>query len=75
MAIISIYCPVVGAQISRMTDFEGVATRIICAEYETSSGSCRLKKASTTGGPLEQLLQRVSQGTLSNRSTLCHLRT
>jgi hypothetical protein len=48
--------------------------RIICAEYEESSGTCRLKKTALEGGPLAELLERMSEDTLNTRSTLCVLR-
>jgi hypothetical protein len=74
MGMNSIRCPVLGARITRVTDLEGVVTRIICAEYE-SDGSCRVKKSVREGGLLAQLLERVSEDTLDTRSTLCLLRT
>jgi hypothetical protein len=74
MAITHIRCPVLGAHITRVTDFEGNVTRIICAEYETS-GSCRLKKSAREGGPLSQLLERMVEKTLDSRSTACDFRS
>lgn len=74
MAMTSIRCPVLGAHVTRVTDFEGNVLRIICAEYEKSSGTCRLKKTAREGGPLAQLLERVSEETLDSRGTLCVLR-
>jgi hypothetical protein len=71
MAITSIRCPVLGAHMTRVTDLEGTVVRIICPEYEASSGSCRLKKAARERGPLGQLLERVSLDTLDTRSTQC----
>ena len=74
MAIMSTRCPVLGAQITRVTDFEGNVTKVICAEYESPTGTCRKKKMALGGGPLAQLLERMSGDTLSSRSTLCDLR-
>jgi hypothetical protein len=74
MAMNSIRCPVLGARITQVTDLEGIVTRIICPEYE-SDGTCRVKKSVREGGPLAQLLERVSEDTLDTRSTLCLLRT
>lgn len=74
MAMTSVRCSVLGAHVTCVTDFEGSVTRIICAEYDESTGSCRLKKAALAGGPLTQLLERISEGTLNTRSTLCMLR-
>ena len=74
MAMASVRCPVLGAHVTRVTDLEGTVTRIICAEYEESTGSCRLKKAALAGGPLAQLLERLSEESLNTHSTLCDLR-
>lgn len=74
MAMASIRCPVLGAHVTRVTDFEGNVVRTICAEYEEASGTCRLKKTALDGGPLAQLLERMSEDTLNTRSTLCVLR-
>lgn len=74
MAMTSIRCPVLGAHVTRVTDFEGNVIRIICREYEQSTGACRLKKAAFEGGPLAQLLERMSEETLNTRGTLCDLR-
>jgi hypothetical protein len=73
MAITSVRCPVLGANVSRVTDLEGEVTRIICAEYEEPAGICRLKKSVSAGGMLSQLLERVSEHTLDTRSTQCDL--
>ena len=74
MAFSSVRCPVLDAQVTRVTDFEGTVTRIICAEYDESSGNCRLKKTVLEGGPLAQLLERMAQDALDTRRTLCVLR-
>jgi hypothetical protein len=68
-------CPVLGAHITRLTDFEGDVTRIICAEYQESTGTCRLKRTALDGGPLAQLLERLSEGALNTRGTVCVMRT
>ncbi len=73
MAIASVRCPVLGANVTRVTDLEGEVTRIICAEYEEPGGICRLKKNVSEGGMLSQLLERVSEHTLDTRSTRCDL--
>jgi hypothetical protein len=73
MAIRSIHCPVLGAHVTQVTDLEGAITRIICTEYVASDGSCRLKTSAREGGPLGQLLERVSEETLDTRSPRCVL--
>jgi hypothetical protein len=74
MAMKSIHCPVLGAHVTQVTDFEGVVTRVICTEYEASDGTCRLKRTVREGGPLAQLLERVSEDSLDTRSTVCIMR-
>ena len=74
MAISSIRCPVLGANVAQIKDLEGDVIRVICAEYEASDGTCRLKKKSDReGGPLTQLFERMSEDTLDTRSTVCVL--
>jgi hypothetical protein len=72
MAITSVRCPVLAAHVTQVADLEGNVTRVICAEY-SSDGSCRLKKSTLKGGPLSQLLARVSEDALSTKSTRCVL--
>lgn len=71
MAMRSVYCPVLGAHVTQVTDLEGSVTRIICAEYDASDSSCRLKTSARENGPLAQLLERVSEDALDTRSTRC----
>jgi hypothetical protein len=73
MTIESIRCPVLGAHVTRVTDFEGNVSRVICAEYEQPE-TCRLKKTALEGGPLTQLLERAAEDTLSSRDTRCVLK-
>jgi hypothetical protein len=75
MAISSIRCPVLGARVTKVTDLEGTVTRVICPEYDASSRRCRLTMSIGEGGPLSQLLERVSENTLATRSTRCVLLT
>jgi hypothetical protein len=74
MPMTSVRCPVLGAHVTRLTDLEGSVTRIICAEYVESGGSCRVKTAALDGGPLARLLERMSEDALDTRSTLCVMR-
>ena len=73
MAFTSVRCPVLGAHVVCVTDLEGSITKIICAEYDEPTASCRLKKTALDGGPLAQLLERMSEDTLNTRSTRCAL--
>jgi hypothetical protein len=64
---------VLGAEVSRVMDLEGNVLRVICEEYG-EDGTCRLKTSALQGGPLTQLLERVSEHTLDARGTACSLR-
>jgi hypothetical protein len=75
MAISSIRCPVLSARVTKVTDLEGTVTRVICPEYDASNRTCRLTMSIREGGPLSQLLERVSEDTLDTRSTRCVLLT
>jgi hypothetical protein len=72
MAIKSIRCPVLQAEVTLVTDFEGHVTRVICPEFEPAD-RCRLKKAALDEGPLVQLIERTAEHTLSSHDTRCVL--
>jgi hypothetical protein len=74
MAIELIRCPVLGASVTRETDLEGMVMRVICTEFEPSTGNCRLKKSALEGGPLSRLIIRTSEGMLATRGEQCLLR-
>jgi len=73
MGINLVRCPVLGANITRVTDLEGETTKIICAEYDEPTRTCRLKAGAFQGGMLSQLLERVAEDTLDTRNTRCVL--
>jgi hypothetical protein len=73
MTMTSIRCPVLGADVACVTDLEGSVLRVICEEYG-DDGTCRLKTSALRGGPLAQLLERVSEHTLDTHGTACSLR-
>ena len=74
MAITSVTCPVAHTTVTRVTTFEGETTRVICPDYEEPSAICRLKMSAREGGPLAQLFDRLSEGTLDRRSMRCDRR-
>ena len=74
MAINSVRCHVLGANVTRVTDLEGAVTTIICPKYDDSKGVCRLKRDAFKGGPLSQLLARVYEDTLDSPTTRCEMR-
>ena len=61
MAITTIRCDVLGANVSRVTDLEGMVMRVICPEYQEPTGICRLRSEANKGGPLSRLLERVEE--------------
>ena len=73
MSTATVHCPVIGSNITRMTDFEGQPTKIICSEYQEPLGTCRLKRRAKEGGMLSQFLERVSEGTLDTKDVRCVL--
>ena len=73
MAIVQVRCPVSGADVPRLVDLEDRTIRIICAEYDEATRICRLKKRAHEGGPLSQLLERVTESTLATKNLRCEL--
>ena len=73
MAIKSVQCHVLQANVTVVTDLEGAISRVICPEYDAPFGICRLKQSAASGGPLSQLIERVSEETLNSRSTRCDI--
>jgi hypothetical protein len=73
MAIESEWCPVSHTTVTRVTTLEGEVTSVICPEFDPSSKACQLKKTAGLGGPLSQLLERVSEESLSRPDPRCHL--
>ncbi|HEY7288558.1 MAG TPA: hypothetical protein VH583_01890 [Vicinamibacterales bacterium] len=74
MATTTIRCPVAQRDIDCEADFEGMITRVFCTELDERTGICRLKRNALEGGPLTQLLERVSEHTLDSRGLTCGLR-
>ncbi|HET7698990.1 MAG TPA: hypothetical protein VFK57_24945 [Vicinamibacterales bacterium] len=74
MRIENVRCPVLGAHVTRVVDFEGLVDHVICPEYQRADGSCRLKRAAGSGGPLGRLLQRVGEDIAAEHVVTCSLR-
>ena len=73
MPVSLVRCEVLGADATRVTDLEGVVTHLVYPEYQQSTGACRRRMAQARGdGPLSQLLQRVTEGTIDRRGNQCH---
>ena len=73
MAITSAWCSVLQTSVARLTTLEGEVSTVICPEFEPVTRTCRLKKAAVLGGPLSQLLERVSEEALSSPAPRCNL--
>jgi hypothetical protein len=74
MAITSVHCNVLGANVTCVTDLEGTVTQVVCAQHDPATGECRVKHGALAGGPLSQLLERAAEGTLASHGTRCDLR-
>lgn len=72
MILDTVWCGVIRANVTRVTDFEGRVTSVICPEY-APGGRCGLKAAAGQGGPLARLLERAAEGTLEEHGTRCDL--
>jgi hypothetical protein len=71
MPIATVHCPVSRTDVVRVTDLEGMTTRIVCPDYEDTAGTCRLKARVAQGGPLARLLERTQEGTLAAHGVRC----
>ena len=71
MAINSVWCPVLQTHVTCVTDLEGVIVTVICYEYDKATHTCRMKQAAQKGGPLSQLLARVSENALADGLVNC----
>jgi hypothetical protein len=71
MSLKTIWCPVISAHVSCVANLEGEVTSVICPEFEAATGGCRRRAAVLKGGPLAQLLERVSEETLADSTTRC----
>ena len=74
MPMTSVHCAILGATVTRITDFEGNVTRLICPEYDETANVCRIRQETASGGPLSQLLERASDAALDRRGPQCPLR-
>ena len=73
MTLEHVWCPVISAHVSRLTNFEGEVTSVICPDYDGATGLCRRRAAVLKGGPLARLLECVSEETLGDVTTRCLL--
>jgi len=74
MPITTVRCDVLGANVSRVTDLEGTVMRVICPEYQESTGICRRRSEASKSGPLSRLLERVEEDTLASHGVRCAMR-
>jgi len=73
VAIETAWCCILQASVARLTTLEGEVVKVLCPEFEWATKTCRQKEASRRGGPLSQLLEQVSDQSLSDRGTHCNL--
>ena len=52
MSLETVWCPVTGARVSRLTNLEGEVTGVICQEYVAATGDCHRRTGVLKGGPL-----------------------
>ena len=71
MAINAVWCPVLQTHVTCVTDLEGAVVTVICYEYDETAHTCRMKQAALKGGPLSQLLARVSENALTGAMATC----
>jgi hypothetical protein len=71
MAIKAVWCPVLQAHVTCVTDLEGTVVTVVCHEYNKATRACRMKQAAMRGGPLSQLLARVSENALADPMVNC----
>ena len=73
MGFQSTWCSVRDRSVTRVIDFQRETMNVICPEYDPPTGTCRLKKASLTGGPLSHLLERADENAFDSTTTRCPL--
>jgi hypothetical protein len=73
MGLEHVWCPVISTHVTRVTNFEGEVTSVICPDYDRATGLCRCRTAVLKGGPLARLLDRMSEDTLAEVSNRCLL--
>ena len=74
MRLETVDCPLLGAHVTRVVDFEGLVDHVICPQYQRPQGTCRLKRAAGTGGPLSRLLKRVEGDLAPDGAVTCSMR-
>jgi hypothetical protein len=73
LAINQTWCHVLGTQVTCVSDLEDNIVQVICPHYDDATRGCRVRAAVLTGGPLAQLLERVSENTLASHDRGCVL--
>jgi hypothetical protein len=73
MAFRVMRCPVLGGNVTQVTDLEGRPTYVICSEFDRPTGACHAKARTADLAPLSQFLERVAEDALTTRSIRCDL--
>jgi hypothetical protein len=66
-------CPVLGGNLTQVTDLEGRPTYVICREFDRPTSTCLAKARTAELAPLSQFLERVAEDALTTRSARCDL--
>ena len=72
MAITSVWCCVLQAAVTRVTDLEGEIVCVICSELETAM-NCRVKAIALQRGPLSQLFDSTTENTTPSPKSRCSI--
>ena len=73
MAFTPVWCPVLQAHVTCVTDLEGTIVKVVCIERDERTHACRLKQAASQVGPLSKLLVRAAEHTFADRTVICVL--
>jgi hypothetical protein len=61
MGVETIWCPVLQAHVTCITDLEDRVVKVICHEYDSETRTCRMKQQALKNGPLAQFLVSASE--------------
>ena len=57
-----VWCPVISAHVSRLTNLGGDVTSVICSDLDKATGLCRRRSAALQGKPLGDVGTRCLLG-------------
>ena len=74
MPMKTVLCSVSGGAVACITNRAGNTIRVVCSVRNDSTAVCRLKAASSAGGPLSQLLEGRKRDAAHAEHRICHVR-